>query len=91
MDQINKVYVKSFSLNVLTWIAFILGLHDILHAIVMRISSVKTGSVVSRKSPSPVFQMEQQLIHRAVVHRQATQFALRIADESHAIEKRYIA
>ncbi len=29
--------------------------------------------------------MEQHLIHRAVVHRQATQFVLRIADESPAI------
>ncbi len=29
--------------------------------------------------------MERPLIHRAVVHRQAMQFALRIADESPAI------
>ncbi len=45
----------------------------------------KDGSVISAKSPSPVFKWSGNLIHRAVVHRQATQFALRIADESPAI------
>ncbi len=48
----------------------------------------KAGSVISIKSPSPVFQTsrsEQQLIHRAVEHRQATQFALVITDDSPSI------
>ncbi len=45
----------------------------------------KDASVISRKSPITRFQMERHLIHRALDHWQATQFALRITDESHAI------
>ncbi len=61
------------------------GLHDLLHAIVMRISSVKTVLWLAVNLHQLFFQMERYLIHRAEVHWQATQFALRIADESHAI------
>ncbi len=54
--------------------AFVVGLHDIMHVIVMHLVS-KDGSVINRKSA--VF-MEQHLIHRAVDRWQATQFTLRM-------------
>ncbi len=52
---------------------------DIVHAIVMRMSSVKTVLWLA------VNLHQLCLIHRAVVHWQATHFALRIADALHAI------
>ncbi len=61
------------------------GLHDLLHAIVMRISSIKTVLWLAVNLHQLFFQMERYLIQRAEVHWQATQFTLRIADESHAI------
>ncbi len=51
-----------------------LGLHDILHAIVMCISSVKTVLWLAIQISITSFQMEWHLIHRAVDHWQAMQY-----------------
>ncbi len=45
----------------------------------------KAGSVIIHKSPSPVFKWNGILSSPVEVHQQATQFALRIADESQMI------
>ncbi len=68
-----------------TFVCRQLGLGDILHAICMRISSVKPVPWLAVNLIT-CFQMERHLIHRAVVHRQATHIS---TDISPSIWTRY--